>query len=96
MSHKALSEGSAFNLIKKERFNKRNVCLYLHTGSHADVLVIMAGAVNAEILVLLQTWIPLPPLALSLLLAFPPPLEPLSLLRFQKAGTVLRLAGHSD
>lgn len=38
--------------------------MYLHTGRGAEVLQVLAGAVNAEILILLKTGIPL--LSLSL------------------------------
>lgn len=41
---------------------------YLHTGRRVDVPQVLAGAVDAEILVLPQTWVPL------LALSFPPPL----------------------
>lgn len=40
---------------------------YLHTGWSADVLQILAGAMNAEILILLQAWIPFLSLAFPLL-----------------------------
>lgn len=42
---------------------------YLHTGRGAEVPQVLAGAVNAEILVLLQAGVPLPSQTFALLLS---------------------------
>lgn len=69
---------------------------YLHTGRGTDVPQVLAGAVNAEILILPQARIPLLSLAFRLLSSLSPP--PLSFwaFRLQDGGRVVGFAGHGN
>ena len=61
-------EGQQFSIQQIPGGRRRKRSSYLHTGRLADVPQVLAGAVDAEVLVLPQAWIPLLPLAFPLLL----------------------------
>lgn len=65
---------------------------YLHTGRGAEVPQVLAGAVNAEILVFLQAGIPLPSQTFALLLSLSFPCLALGSFSFQDGRRILGFA----